>query len=155
MARLTTPLTDKQIKQAKPKDKEYNLADGNGLQLRIKPNSSKFWLFNYYRPYTKKRANLGFGIYPDVSLARARELRTEARELLAKDIDPKEHKDNYSCQQKAAHENTLKFVTDSWLEVKKSQVSEDHANDIYRSFELHIFPKLDSYPIHKLKASLV
>ena len=155
MARLTKPLTDKQIKQAKPKEKEYNLADGNGLMLRIKPNGSKLWLFNYYRPYTKKRANLGFGSYPDVSLSRARELRSEARELLTREIDPKEYKDSHQQQQKAAHENTLKFVTDNWLEVKKSQVSLDHALDIYRSFELHIFPKLGKYPIHKLKASLV
>jgi len=155
MSRITKPLTDRQIKQAKPKDKEYNLADGNGLQLRIKTNGSKLWLFNYSRPYTKKRTNIGFGTYPDVSLSRARELRAQARELLAKDIDPKEHKDNYTRQQKAAHDNTLKFVTDSWLIVKKSQVSEDHAYDIYRSFELHIFPKLGNYPIHKLKASLV
>ena len=155
MARLTKPLTDKQIKQAKPKEKEYNLADGNGLMLRIKPNGSKLWLFNYTRPYVDKRTNLGFGTYPDVSLARARELRSEARELLARGIDPKEHKSSHQQQQKAAHENTLKFVTDNWLVVKKSQVSLDHANDIYRSFELHVFPKLGKYPIHKLKASMV
>jgi integrase len=155
MSRLTKPLTDKQIKQAKSKDKEYNLADGSGLQLRIKPNGSKLWLFNYSRPYIKKRTNLSFGTYPEVSLSRARELRAGARELLAKDIDPKEFKDNHSRQQKAAHGNTLKFVTDSWIEVKKSQVSEDHANDIYRSFELHVFPKLREYPIHKLKAAIV
>lgn len=155
MARITTPLTDKQIKQAKPKDKEYNLSDGRGLQLRIKPNGTKLWLFNYLRPYTKKRTNLGLGTYPEVSLANAREMREDARTLLAKNIDPIEHRDTNIHQQKAAHENTLKFVTDNWLEVKKSQVSEDHANDIYRSFELHIFPKLGSYPLHKLKAALV
>ncbi len=155
MASVTKLLTDKQIKQAKPKDKEYNLADGNGLQLRIKPSGSKLWLFNYSRPYIKKRTNLGFGTYPEVSLPRARELRADARELLAKDIDPKEFKDTHNRQQKAAHGNTLKFVTDSWVIVKKSQVSEDHTNDIYRSFELHIFPKLGNYPLHKLKASLV
>lgn len=74
---------------------------------------------------------------------------------MAKDIDPKEFKDTHNRQQKAAHGNTLKFVTDSWVIVKKSQVSEDHTNDIYRSFELHIFPKLGNYPLHKLKASLV
>ncbi|OOV85791.1 preprotein translocase, partial [Oceanospirillum linum] len=30
MARLTTPLTNTEVKQAKPKDKEYSLSDGNG-----------------------------------------------------------------------------------------------------------------------------
>ncbi len=64
MPRITKPLTDTKIKKAKPKIKEYNLIDGGGLALRVKPNGSKYWLFNYYRPHSKKRANLSLGIYP-------------------------------------------------------------------------------------------
>ena len=93
MARITTPLTNTEVKQAKPKDKEYNLTDGNGLMLRVKPNGSKLWLFNYFRPFTKKRANLSFGSYPDLSLSDARLKRQASRELLAKDIDPKTQKE--------------------------------------------------------------
>ena len=37
MARIVTPLTNTQVKQAKPKEKLYKLADGGGLQLRVKP----------------------------------------------------------------------------------------------------------------------
>jgi hypothetical protein len=48
MARLTKPLSSTEIKNAKPKIKEYNLADGDGLMLRVKPTGSKFWIFNYY-----------------------------------------------------------------------------------------------------------
>ena len=32
--------------------------------LRVKANGSKLWLFNYSRPFTKKRANISFGVYP-------------------------------------------------------------------------------------------
>ncbi|MCL1141778.1 integrase arm-type DNA-binding domain-containing protein [Shewanella gaetbuli] len=46
MARLTNPLTATEIAKAKPREKEYNLADGIGLQLRVKPHGSKHWLFN-------------------------------------------------------------------------------------------------------------
>ncbi|WP_428637441.1 integrase arm-type DNA-binding domain-containing protein, partial [Shewanella sp.] len=46
MARTTKSLTDKQISNAKPQDKEYTLFDGNGLRLRVKPNGTKTWLFN-------------------------------------------------------------------------------------------------------------
>ena len=60
MARITARLTNTEVKQSKAKSKEYNLADGDGLQLRIKPNASKLWLFNYSRPFTKKRAMLSF-----------------------------------------------------------------------------------------------
>ena len=83
MGRTTKPLSDTEIKQAKPKAKEYNLADGNGLYLRVKPNGTKLWLFNYSRPYTRKRANLSFGQYPALTLANARQKRQGTLELLA------------------------------------------------------------------------
>jgi trehalose/maltose hydrolase-like predicted phosphorylase len=87
MARTTKPLTNTEVKQAKSREKVYALSDGGGLQLRVKPNSSKLWQFDYYRPYTKKRTSLSFGSYPEISLADARRKRDEARELVAKDID--------------------------------------------------------------------
>lgn len=68
MARITTPLTDTQIKTAKSQDKDYSLSDGNGLYLLIKSNGSKIWRFNYYRPITKIRSLISFGSYPEVSL---------------------------------------------------------------------------------------
>lgn len=94
MAKTTKPLKNTEVKQAKPKDKEYNLSDGDGLQLRVKPNGSKLWLFNYLRPITKKRANLSLAGYPALSLANARKLREEARSLLANAIDLKKRKTN-------------------------------------------------------------
>jgi len=155
MARITSPLTNTEISQSKPKEKEYNLADGNGLMLRIKPNGSKLWLFNYTRPYTKKRANISFGSYPELSLKDARNKRTQARELLAQNIDPQEHRDETLKSAKEASRNTLKHLVTEWLEVKKTSVSADHAHDILRSFELHIFPSLGKHPIHKLDAPTV
>ena len=60
MARLTKPLTNTEVNNAKPKVKEYTLSDGKGLYLLVKPNGSKLWRFNYYKPLTtpKKRALL-------------------------------------------------------------------------------------------------
>lgn len=152
MARITTPLNNTEIKRAKARDKEYNLADGDGLLLRIKPSGSKLWLLNYSRPFTKKRANIGLGKYPDVSLAAARQLRAKAKELLAKDIDPKEHKDNLSRQNKEQLESTLLNIATKWFEVKKTQVSPNYAADVWRSLELHIFPDIGKYPISKITA---
>jgi hypothetical protein len=74
MARITKPLTNTEVKQAKPREKVYTLSDGGGLQLRIKPNGSKLWLLDYKRPYTKKRTSLSFGSYPELSLAEARKI---------------------------------------------------------------------------------
>ena len=71
MAKVTPRLTDKEIKSAKTTDKKYNLFDDGGLRLRLKPNGAKHWLLNYYRPNSKKRANLCLGKYSDLSLAMA------------------------------------------------------------------------------------
>ena len=152
MPRRTIPLSDTEIKNAKPRDKEYNLADGQGLALRVKPSGSKLWIFNYSRPYTKKRANLSLGIYPDVSLSEARKESLEARSLLEKDIDPKDRRDEQQRVLQKAHNQTVEAVARQWHEVKKTQVSEDYATDILRSLDRHIFPALGMIPIHKLQA---
>ncbi|NRB42407.1 MAG: tyrosine-type recombinase/integrase [Pseudomonadales bacterium] len=152
MARTTKPLVNTEVKQAKPKDKVYTLSDGGGLQLRVKPNGSKLWLFDYYRPYTKKRTSLSFGLYPAISLAEARGKREAARELLAKGIDPKEHREEQARISETAHNNTFRHIAAQWLEVKKSKVSASHAEDTWRSLELHIFPALGNIPIHKITA---
>jgi len=152
MARVTKPLTNTEVKQAKPKDKEFNLVDGDGLALRVKPNGSKLWVFNYFRPFTKKRTSLSFGSFPAVSLAGARVKRHSAKELLAKDIDPKEHRDEVSRINNVAYNNTLEHIAAKWLEVKRASVSENHVADTWRSLELHIFPNLGKVPIHKITA---
>lgn len=152
MPRITKPLTNTEVQHAKPKTKVYTLADGGGLQLRIKPNGSKLWLFDYYTPHVKKRTSLGFGSYPDVSIAQARKKREEARQLLAQDIDPKEHREEQQRQTAVAYNNTLENIASHWLEVKKSKITADHAADTWRSLELHVFPSLGKLPIHKLTA---
>ncbi|TXH63518.1 MAG: DUF4102 domain-containing protein, partial [Tolumonas sp.] len=93
MPRVTNPLNDTQVKNAKAKDKDYSLFDGGGLELRIKTNGAKYWLFRYARPDDKtKRTRIQFGEYPAIGLADARVKRQEAEALLAKGIDPFEHK---------------------------------------------------------------
>ncbi|HAS7001472.1 TPA: tyrosine-type recombinase/integrase [Vibrio parahaemolyticus] len=152
MAKVTTRLTDKEIKSAKPSDKEYNLFDGDGLRLRIKPNSSKHWIFNYYRPMNRKRANLSLGKYPDLSLANARKIALEASELLAQGIDPQDEKKRKQDEHNAIHQHTFLNVSKEWFELKKDEVTPDYAVDIWRSLELHILPSISNLPISSINA---
>jgi integrase len=154
MARVTRPLTNTEVDKAKPQTKVTSLFDGDGLELKINPTGTKKWLLKYYRPFTKKRTNLTFGVYPDISLADARKLRAKAKELLGKDIDPKEHKDNLSRENKERIENTLLNVASKWIEVKRTQISKDYATDVWRSLELHVFPDLGKYPISEVTAPI-
>jgi len=148
----TRPLTNTEVKQAKPKEKVYKLGDGNGLQLRIKPTGGKSWLLDYVKPFTSKRTSIGLGSYPAVSLADARKKRDKAKELLAKDIDPKEHKDELTRQQQEKLSNTFEQVAANWFQVKKTEVSPDHAKDLWRSLEIHILPALGKHPISNITA---
>ena len=152
MPKLVTPLNDTQVKKAKPKEKEYLLADGKGLALRVKPNGSKMWLFTYSKPYTKKRAQISFGMYSDVTLSDARTSRDEARALLAKDIDPKEHKEAFANDKAAEAKSTFEAVVREWIDLKEPKVSARYAFNLRRGFELHLFPYLGKVPISKLSA---
>lgn len=153
MARTTKPLTNTEIRQAKPKAKEYNLADGNNLYLRVKPTGNKHWIFNYYRPGTKRRANLGLGVYPDVSLGSARQKAKDARSILADGIDPKEHREETKQKQTQQHANTFETVAAKWLKVKEGTISETYLNKITGRLDKYIFPKIGHIPIHKLTAA--
>jgi len=155
MARITKPLTNTEVKQAKPREKEYNLTDGAGLSLRVKPNGSKLWLFNYFRPFTKKRVNISFGKYPEVTLAEVRKKREQARSLLAQDIDPQTHKVEQAANERAALENTFGVYAEKWYQLKKTQVKLETAEHAWKNLNRHILPVFENVPVHLVKPKLV
>lgn len=115
-------------------------------------------MFNYYRPSDKKRANISFGPYPDVTLAAARERRREARALLAQAIDPKRHKEEqiaFVQAEQEANANTFERMAAMWLELKRHDVSEAYADDSWRSLELYVLPFIGSMPINQIRAPKV
>ncbi|AZO16564.1 DUF4102 domain-containing protein [Mesorhizobium sp. M2A.F.Ca.ET.043.05.1.1] len=79
-------LSDFACKNAKPKDKPYRLADGDGLYLVVQKGGSKLWQLRYR--YLQKENILSFGKYPLVSLLDARVRRDNAKRLLIAGINP-------------------------------------------------------------------
>lgn len=153
--RTAKPGVPPKAKAGEPLVKEYNLADGDGLYLRVKLNGSKLWLLNYYRPSDKKRSNISFGAYPDVSLSAARERRREARALLAQGIDPKLHKEEQAAIVKAMEEastNTFEHMASKWLARKRHEVTKAYADDSWRSLEMYVLPFIGSMPISQTRA---
>ncbi|MFM5585413.1 integrase domain-containing protein [Aeromonas rivipollensis] len=151
-------LSDSKVRAAKPQEKEYTLSDGDGLELRVSKSGSRRWVFKYYRPSDKKRTNIAFGTYPEVSLAAARERRRQARALLAEGIDPKLHQLEQIAIAKAEQEastNTFERMAAKWLELKRHDVSEAYANDAWRSLELYVLPFIGSLPIDQIRAPKV
>jgi integrase len=152
MARGYERLSDVEVRQAKAKDKEYNLADGRNLYLRVRTTGSKVWILNYYRPGTKKRANVGLGAYPDVSLKDARKRAKELRTALADGIDPKEHREDKQRAIAEQNTNTFEHIARKWLALKEGKVSPAYYGKISSRLELYIFPKMGATPIHKVNA---
>ena len=84
-------LTNTAIRNAKPKAKPYKLTDEKGLFLLIQPSGGMLWRFKFRVDGRDDAGNpkkvekkLGLGTYPEVSLKDARDLRDDARTLLAK-----------------------------------------------------------------------
>lgn len=84
------PLTDVQVRNAKPKAAVFKLFDERGLYLQVNPSGGKLWRFRFR--YADKEGLLVLGSYPDVSLAQAREKRDAARSTLANGGNPAEVK---------------------------------------------------------------
>ncbi|WP_024692424.1 integrase domain-containing protein [Pseudomonas syringae] len=148
-------LSDVKVKAAKPREKDYILTDGGGLQMRVRANGSKLWNFNYIQPVTKKRLNMSLGTFPEVSLAQARKRTIDARALVAEGIDPKEKRDADRQTVKATTEHTFKNVASAWFDLKKDSVTTAYAEDIWRSLTLHMLPDLANTPISAITAPMV
>ncbi len=143
-------LSDRQLKRVKPASKDYVLTGGDGLQLRVRSNGSLLWNFDYRESVTTKRINIGFGIYPELSLANARKMAVDARELLAQGIDPKMQRNTLNEAKHTETEHTFENVATAWFELKKDSVTPAYAEDIWRSLTLCVFPDLSTTPLVKI-----
>lgn len=115
----TNKLTETAVKQAKPKDKPYKLADGGGMYLEVMPTGSKYWRLKYR--YGDKEKRLALGVYPSVSLASAREKTRIAKVLLAEGSDPGEVKKHNKFIKQKAIVNTFEIVAYELVEKRKQE----------------------------------
>ena len=128
MPKVTKPLTEIEIKRAKPKKKDFTLADGKGLQLLIKANGRKVWEFVYTSPTKRKRRKATFKTYPEVSLKQARQKAQEYRELIFKGIDPIDYFREKKEESKLKDKGSLEKVFNKWIEEQKDNL----ANSTYK-----------------------
>lgn len=121
-------LTFLEIKKAQPKDKEYNLADGNGLYLRILPSGIKNWIANFRS--NGKKISKKLGTFPELAIKDAREklslLKAQSKFEDSPEIKEKVH--------------TFEEIYFEWIEVKKVKVK--NWKDISNRIERYILPSL-------------
>ena len=114
------PLTDTMLRNLKPEGIPSKHTDSGGLYLYVSPSGGKLWRLDYR--FAGKRKTLSLGAYPAVSLKDARARRDDAKEQLAKNIDPGEQKKVVKAEAVAIAKEaalTFKVVADEWFEIKK------------------------------------
>jgi integrase len=141
-------LTDTKIKNAKPRDKQYKLTDGQGMHLLIKPNGSKLWRLEY--TFNKKRNTHAIGRYPTISLKDARKKLAAIKELITNGIDPNIHR---KTQKESTEKNSFEAVANEWFSQQSQTWSKSHSSRIYRRLEKDVFPWIGSMQIDEIKAS--
>ena len=141
-------LKDTHIKNAKPYAKPYKLTDGEGLNLEVKPNGSKLWRLRYR--LHGKESIYSIGKYPAVSLALARERRTEAKELIEQGINPSLHRKQEKVRLAHESRNTFKAIAEEWLERNADVWTEKTYLQRERLLLNDVYPHIGSLPIRKI-----
>ncbi|HDL7750571.1 TPA: integrase arm-type DNA-binding domain-containing protein [Yersinia enterocolitica] len=145
-------LTDTKARNAKPQEKAYQLQDGNGLYLDVRPSGVKTWRYRYWITPTKD-GRYTIGSYPAVSLAEARRLREWAREQVKNGIAPKEAKAVERDIAKAENANTFEIVAKEWLDKKGEHWAKNSKNQITGFMYNDIFPAIGAMPMREINAS--
>src|SRR5271166_1729847 len=117
-------LSDTKVRNAKPRIKPYKIADGEGLFLLITPAGGKYWRLKYF--FAGKEKLLALGIYPDVTLADARDRRAQARKVLAAGNDPGEAKKEARRLAVLKSGNAFEVIAHEWLEMRKHEWTPGH-----------------------------
>ena len=147
MPKISKPLSDRQIVNAKPQDKDYSLPDGKGLGLVVTTKGSKLWRMR--TRINGKPVVFSFGEYPQLSLEQARKRRDEVCKLVAEGIDPRDAKKEQAAAEKAAEEakaiqdnRTFKKLAVRLYASKAGRTTDDYRNTMLRQFEIHMFPAI-------------
>jgi len=142
-------LTDTAARQAKPKEKAYTLPDSLGLSLYVANSGIKSWHFRF--TWLGKQARISFGTYPETGLKEARSRRDEAREDIARGVDPRESRKEKKAGMIEAGGRTFRRVYDEWLAFRKGSISPGTYRIISNLMELDVLPTFDARQIDSIK----
>ena len=147
-------LTDTFIKNLKwagaPAGEKHT--DGQGLYLLVKA-TGKYWRMNYR--FAGKQKTLAIGVYPAVTLAKARQRRDKARELLADGIDPSKAKQDEKQAQVVAAANTFELVAKEFLVTKADAWTPMYSAKWLRGMTKDLFPYIGSLPLASITAPML
>lgn len=141
-------LTDKQCRAAKESTRPVKMADAFGLHLLILPSGTKSWRWKYRLRVGDrwKEKQLTFGLYPEVSLAEAREKRDAARKVLRGGIDP-----GSSGAPTAESPTTFRQAAERWLSLQKEGWKPKYAKTVEDRLAADLLPQLGDRALNDIR----
>ncbi len=126
------------------------LFDGKGLYLFLHKSGSKYWRYKYKSPTKGKEDTLSLGVYPEITLAEAREKHQNAHKLVSEGIDPKDDIKEKQAIRIADANNTFEVIAREWYAHKLPEWSDVNAEQTIKRLEKDVFPTLGNTPIKNI-----
>lgn len=147
MGVMVVPLTDVAIRKALKLPHRQKLADGAGMYLLIDPPRSPGWRLKYRIARHEKLLSLG--VYPLVTLSRAREKREDARRLISDGVDPSAERK----AERAAKSDTFRLVAEDWLARQSKVLAPETISIMQGRLTSTLFPAFGNRPLSEIKAA--
>lgn len=146
-------LSEMAVRNAKPRDKAYKLADGDGMYLLVTPTGSRCWRFDFR--FGGKRKTLALGLYPEVSLAEARRKRESARASIADGRNPALERKIEKLTGGAAAANTFSAIAKELvMKMQREERAQVTIDKTQWMFEF-AYPYIGERPIAEISAAEV
>ena len=122
--------------------KDGTHSDGGNLCLTV-AGKARTWSVRYTSPTTGRRREIGLGSYRDIGLAAARELASEARQLLRRGVDPIEHRKTERAGRRERPALTFHAVAERYIVDQTPGWRDVKLPGIWRSsLRRHAYPRI-------------
>jgi integrase len=145
---MKTGFTDPYVKNLTQSGR-YTDATTHGLNLNIKSNGRKYWVFRYL--YVGKRLDLALGVYPDISLKEARKRATQARSSVLQGQRPLATWKTAAIQETSTTPLFKNFATEC-IATKQSEWSNPkHTDQWTNTIEQYANPVIGNLPLDEIE----
>ncbi len=128
-------------------------SDSRGLYLKraAKPGHCHRWHLDY--SYEGRRQTISLGCYPEISLEDARNRAQACRNQLALGIHPSQpRRTRVNSAPQVCPRGSFEEVGRRWFEIASSDWVPSYSSKVIRRLELHVFPKIGSVQLDRLRA---
>ena len=140
------PLSEVKCRNAKPASKPYKLTDGGGLFLLVSTSGARLWRFKFR--FQSREQLRAYGAYPEVSLAKVRELHAADRKLLAAGQNPSEA---WRQEKVRKEHDTFAALYREWFDSQVSDWAPSNTKKIEQLAEANLLPYLQHRPVAEVR----